>query len=204
MKSKQKIQSFLNHFPPSVAEYCFDLWNENEFDLLISKKRETKLGDFCIRPNQKLRITINHDLGPYQFLITYIHEVAHYISFQRYKSLKNPHGIEWKKIFKELFDPILFPELLPEELIAVLKDYLKNPSATSTGHPGLVKVLEQLEGRNNKITLEHIEKNSIFRIKNLILIKGELRRTRYLCKDAKSNKKYLVSKFAEIIPMENF
>ena len=85
-----------------------------------------------------------------------------------------------------------------------LKDYLKNPSATSIGHPGLVNVLEQLEGRNNKITLDHIEKNSLFRIKNLILIKGELRRTRYLCMDAKSNKKYLVSKFAEIIPMENF
>ncbi len=204
MKGKQKIQSFLDHFPQEVAEYCFDLWNDNNFELYLSKSRNSKLGDFCIKKNEPLRITLNHDLPPYQFLITYIHEVAHYITYTKIKTLRNPHGKEWKKTFRELFEPILEESLLPEELIIELKKYLKNPAATSYGHEGLKKVLKKLEGNSSIITLEEIDNNSLFRIKNLILIKGELRRTRYLCKDANSNKKFLVSKFAEIIPLENF
>lgn len=204
MKGKKKIESFFDHFPTKVAEYCFELWNENNFELFLSKKRQSKLGDFCIKKNQPLRITLNYDLAPYQFLITYIHEVAHYTTYQEYKTLKNPHGEEWKESFRKLFEPILEEQYLPKDLIIVLKDYLKNPAASSYGHPELVKILSELEGTSQKITLQDLEKNSIFRIKNLILIKGELRRTRFLCKDVYSEKKFLVSKFAEIIPMEDF
>jgi hypothetical protein len=40
-------------------------------------------GRFQVPTGQKIQtITINHDLNPYQFLITYIHEVAHYRAFE--------------------------------------------------------------------------------------------------------------------------
>jgi len=66
-------------------------------------------------------------LNPYAFLVTYLHEVAHFLTYQRHKNLVNPHGQEWKNAFGELFDPILDSELLPGELVPVLKAYLKIP-----------------------------------------------------------------------------
>src|SRR5690606_37792065 len=77
-------------------------------------------------------ITINHDLNPYQFLITYIHEVAHYRAFKRYGANIKPHGLEWKKAFQQLMSPLLSDLVFPKDILLPLKRYLINPKA-STG-----------------------------------------------------------------------
>jgi len=38
MDKNRKIASFLDHFPPKVAEYCFNLWDELKFEFIITKK----------------------------------------------------------------------------------------------------------------------------------------------------------------------
>ena len=54
-------------------------WLEHEkFELILHRPRATKLGDF--RPPRKgniAKITLNSNLGPYQFLTTLTHEIAH-------------------------------------------------------------------------------------------------------------------------------
>ncbi len=197
LKSK-KIHSFFDHFPPKVAEYCFQLWEDNPFEFIVSKSRDSKLGDYRFSPSKGHQITVNHNLNSYAFLVTYLHEVAHLLTYQQFKNKVLPHGEEWKKAFFDVFEPLLEVELLPVELIHVLKKYLKNPSASSTGHSPLVEILRTYDERVSTVSLHHLEEGQEFLLKNLCLIKGKLRRTRYFCKEANTSKLYLVAKNAQV------
>ena len=201
MNETRKISSFLDHFPPKVAEYCFTLWDELKFEFIISKKRDSKLGDFRYAPNKGFQITVNHNLNPYAFLVTYLHEVAHLITYQRFKNQVNPHGHEWKNSFNEVFEPILDPELLPTDLIPVLRAYLKNPVATSNGFTPLVEALKAYDNNPEEaLLLFNLPEGTIFSLKNLHLKKGKLRRTRYICQEVNTGKLYLVAKNAQVQP----
>jgi hypothetical protein len=202
MKSK-KVASFFEHFPPKVAEYCFQLWQDHPFDFIISRARNSKLGDYRYNPTKGHQITVNHNLNPYAFLITYLHEVAHLLTFEKHKNKVLPHGQEWKIAFKELFEPLLEEELLPTPLISVLKNYLKNPSASSMGHGPLVEVLKTFEMETSELVAIHsLKEDQTFSIKNLRFKKGKLQRTRYICKEISSGKLYLVSKNAQVRPID--
>ena len=202
MEKNKKINSFFDHFPPKVAEYCFQLWHDYPFDFIVSKSRHSKLGDYRFSPQKGHQITVNRNLNSYAFLVTYLHEVAHLLTYLTYKNKVLPHGEEWKNSFRTIFEPILEEDLLPDELINVLKSYLVNPSATSTGHGPLVDVLKTYDASNSSITLHTLPENQIFLLKNLELIKGKLRRTRYFCREANTGKLYLVAKNAQVTPLE--
>lgn len=199
MKSKP-ITSFFDHFPKTVAEYCFNLWHEHHFKFIVSKSRHSKFGDYRYHPASGHTITVNHNLHPYAFLVTYLHEVAHLLTYLQHKNKVLPHGIEWKNNFKELFDPILNKELLPEELVSVLQVYLKNPAASSAVYAPLVEVLKKFEPATPHVLLKDLPENATFSIKNLVLIKQKLNRTRYFCIDPQTGKRYLVSKNANVLP----
>lgn len=203
MEKNRKINSFFDHFPPKVAEYCFQLWHDYPFDFIVSKSRHSKLGDYRFSLQKGHQITVNRNLNSYAFLVTYLHEVAHLLTYLTYKNKVLPHGEEWKNSFRTIFEPILEEDLLPVDLIQVLKSYLVNPSATSTGHGPLVDVLKTYDASNSSITLHALPENQIFLLKNLELIKGKLRRTRYFCKEANTGKLYLVAKNAQVTPLES-
>ena len=57
MKNK-KIDSFFDHFPPKVAEYCFQLWHDYSFDFIVSKSRDSKLGDYRFSPAKGHQVTV--------------------------------------------------------------------------------------------------------------------------------------------------
>ena len=203
MNKSKKIESFFDHFPPEVAEYCFQLWQDHPFEFIVSKARDTKLGDFRFSPSKGYQITVNHNLNPYAFLVTYLHEVAHRVTYDLHKNKVNPHGNEWKRNFYELFEPILDDELLPATLVAVLKKYLQNPTATSNGYAPLVTVLASFDKAPVAgVRLVDLGEGQVFHLKNLTLIKGKLRRTRYICHDTQSGKNYLVAKNAYVQPQE--
>jgi hypothetical protein len=182
MEKNKKINSFFDHFPPKVAEYCFQLWHDYPFDFIVSKSRHSKLGDYRYSPQKGHQITVNRNLNSYAFLVTYLHEVAHLLTYLTYKNKVLPHGEEWKSSFRTIFEPILEEDLLPDELIKVLKSY---------------------DASNSSITLHALPENQIFLLKNLALIKGKLRRTRYFCREANTGKLYLVAKNAQVTPLES-
>ena len=203
MKNK-RIDSFFDHFPPKVAEYCFQLWHDYSFDFIVSKSRDSKLGDYRFSPTKGHQVTVNHNLNPYAFLVTYIHEVAHLTTYLAHKNKVLPHGQEWKTEFYQLFEPILDDELLPTDLVKVLKAYLKNPAASSTGYQPLVDILKTFEAEPPDGTPVHdLAEGTVFQLKNLSFIKGKLRRTRYICKEINSGRNYLVAKNAHVFPIEN-
>lgn len=184
--------------PDSALDYCLQVYLEAPFTFKISGQRSSKLGDYRFDPRVRSHaITVNEDLNPYQFLITYIHEVAHrrvHVQNRRQK----PHGIHWKREFQRLMLPILHPEVFPEEVLRPLARHMKNPKASAAADPNLMSALRQFDSQEKKPTLAQLPLNEEFEFKKRWFRKLEVKRTRALCLDLQNQKRYLVPLIVEI------
>jgi len=175
------------------------LFERYDFRLTLRKNRVTKVGDFTFRPGHIPRITLNHDLHPYMFLLTYIHEVAHLDVHQKFGHRVEAHGNEWKKAFQTLLAPVLSEEIFPSELFQALQKHMINPKASSFSDAELTKVIRQYDPRGGTLViLSEIPEGSIFSLNGRWFVKGKLRRTRFECRELKSKKNYLVPADAPI------
>ena len=90
----------LQDFIPSAAfDQVTQLLLHDNLVVKIKKERKTRHGDYRRLPNGKHQITINSNLNAYRFLITLIHEVAHFETYKAYGKMIKPHGLEWKLVF---------------------------------------------------------------------------------------------------------
>lgn len=198
-----KLKSVLSsHIPASAVEYCYGLWQQYPFQFKLRKSRVTKLGDYRYDPRDGSHaITVNADLNTYQFLITYVHEVAHRVA-QKHRSLQKPHGPEWKTTFRDLMLPVLHPEVFPDDVLRILAQHMRNPKASTAGDPKLVKVLAAYdESASDTFTLEDVNLGDEFIFRKRTFRKLEKKRTRALCLDLKNKKKYLIPEMADIEPV---
>ncbi|SOE22471.1 SprT-like family protein [Spirosomataceae bacterium TFI 002] len=197
--SIEKFKSILSPKVPATAlSYCTQLWLSHPFDFKISKTRNTCLGNYRFYQG-KHAISINHDLNPYNFLITYIHEVAHmHVKLKNYRK-PMPHGKEWKFHFQELMIPMLKEEIFPLEVLKALSKHMINPKASSTRDPLLLKSLRQFDdSKTDFLTIGEIENDVVFNFRNRIFQKKETRRTRALCLCLETKQKYTISLAAQI------
>jgi len=190
----KKVNHILQeHVPPAAVDYCIGLWNTYRFKFKLRKSRVTKVGDFSCRTGQTPQITVNHDLHPYLFLMTYIHEVAHLVVHLRHGFKAEAHGEEWKSSFQQLFAPMLDPVVFPEPLLSGLRRHMANPKASSFSDSELTHLFRQENEREaNAVLLSEIPEGSIFQLQGRWFKKGKLRRTRVLCQEVKSKRQYLV------------
>lgn len=191
----EKIYSILQgHVPATALPYCFQLWQETPFQLKITRTRQTKVGDFTSKRSvAHPRITLNHELNPFLFLITYIHEVAHLRVHLHYGNRVDPHGEEWKKSFQLLMQPVLSPNIFAEDVFIELSRHMANPKASSFGDTALTKILRRYDkDAGQYATLSDIPEGSIFRFQGRFFKKGKIRRTRVLCHEVKTKRHYLV------------
>jgi SprT protein len=190
-----KIHSLLDQFIPTPSVgYCLNLWKVRPFLFRVTRSRSTKAGDFfCASAHAVPRITVNNDLNPHLFLITYVHEVAHLRVFDSAERKADPHGSVWKQCFRELMMPLLTPDIFPEPLLGVLKEHMKNPKASSFADVALTRALRMHDHRASEmIAVSQLPEGSIFVLGARCFRKGKLRRTRYLCHEMKSKRQYLV------------
>ena len=188
-----------SYVPPGAVDYCVGLKRSYPFVFKLRKRRVSKLGDYRYYPQTDTHvITVNADLNPYAFLITYIHEVAHRI-VHRPGSFQKPHGQQWKLQFKQLMLPLLKPEIFPASVLSVLVGHMKNPKASASADQQLVKVLAQFDERKEgQLHLSDISIGTVFSIKNRVFKKLEVKRTRAVCMEVQTNRKYLVPLMAEV------
>lgn len=179
-----------------IAEWVYHF----DFKLKIKKSRSTKYGDY--RPplkNTNHQITINHDLNKYAFLITLVHEIAHLGTWLKHKNKVKPHGEEWKNEFKILMSPFMKEDIFPTDIIHALQNYLKNPAASSCSDLSLFRTLKKYDKKEDVVFLEALPLNTIFKIKeDRYFLKGEKIRTRYKCKEIKSERFYLFNPLCEV------
>lgn len=195
---KKQLEIFEKYFPETTVAYCYELWEKYEFTFKITKPRNSKFGDYVYRQGKGHQISVNGDLNPFAFLVTYIHEVAHLVTYKEYGAISNPHGKEWKQNFLRVFSPILLPSFIPEPLLSTLTTYLKNPAASTQGSQALVLALRTFDVTSDsegKVLLSSLPTGAAFELQGKIFNKGTLRRTRYLCTDTRG-KRFVISSSA--------
>lgn len=191
--------SFEPHVPQLAYAYCQQLHQIYQFDFALSRPRRSRLGDFTTKPGFKPRITVNVNLNPYNFLITYIHEVAHCAVYRQHKGLfkkrVSPHGIEWKREFGRLLVPVMNEEIFPADILQPLLRYARNPKASTGADQVLYNAIKRYDEHalnGNKIALLHLTEGTNFVFQNRVFSKGLLRRTRVLCTDQVSQRRYTI------------
>lgn len=181
--------------------------------LLITWGRRTKSGDFRPPGNGSLPvISVNRTLNEFAFLITLIHEMAHFHVWEKHgkhhllkrRRRVQPHGKEWKEEFRQLMDPYLRADIFPEKILTVLKVHLVNPRASTYSDPFLARILMEYDTPPAGILIDEIAEGTSFTTATGMLFRkeGKLRK-RYRCIRLKDRKIYLFSPFARVFPVEN-
>tara|TARA_R110002049_G_scaffold290340_2_gene473665 strand:+ start:397 stop:993 length:597 start_codon:yes stop_codon:yes gene_type:complete len=189
----------LDFIPPSAKPMITELLTSDNLMVKVKNERKTRHGDYRELPNGKHQITVNSNLNCYRFLITLIHEIAHFEAYKKYGRLIKPHGKEWKQTFQHLMLPFLRPEIFPMELLPLLAKHFKNPKASSDTDTQLAFALKQFDESNDKTYVFQLPLNQTFKLYNgRVFKRGNKRRKRYECVEVKSGKLYLFNPNAEV------
>jgi hypothetical protein len=190
--------------PANAVDRVFELIVQNKVNLIITRKRRSKLGDY--RPGMSgrpERITVNHDLNPYSFLITFLHELAHQRVWSTGKKRLKPHGEHWQNEFQNLLNPFLVPEVFPSEILNnLLKDGKKLFASSGADH-GLSRILKSYDSNQKATLLEHLPDEAHFKLPDgRVFRRLQKRRKNYLCFCLTNGRKYIFNPLAEVIPSE--
>ncbi len=184
---------------PAAAWVVVEQWlRRNPLEVRISKPRSTKLGDFRSASNtQPHRVSVNSDLNKYAFLVTLVHEFAHYTTFIRSKRWTSPHGRVWKMEYQLLMRPFMSRAVFPADVLKALEHHLTDAPASSCTDKDLMRVLRKYD-RDPQPMLEEIPERSVFRFNDRIFVKGQQLRKRYKCHCLNDRRIYLIDPLAPV------
>ena len=190
---------FLEYIPEQAIPQVVSLLKHDNLTVKVKRERKTRHGDYRKLPNGKHQITVNANLNIYRFLVTLIHEIAHFEAYKEYGKFIKPHGIEWKRTFQRLMLPFLNPKIFPDELLPLLARYFKNPKASSDTDTDLALALKLYDEPNDKTFIFEVPYGEIFSLYNGRVFKmGKKRVKRYECIELSSGKLYLFNPNAEV------
>lgn len=207
MHHKREIfeRTLRKYIGPEYLEDIIQLMLKYPVHFKITKPRKTKLGDFRVEPGLSLpTITVNGNLNKYAFLVTTIHEFAHLLTYNEYGWKKKPHGEEWQRNYIHLMLPIIERGHLPKELEKILMNSLVNVKASSCTDLKLHRALSHYDELEDGYTyLERLAKEDKFVLQGKTFTKGNLRRSRFVCIENKTQKIYLVNALAKVQKSDN-
>ena len=189
--------------PPTSVTLLSKYLQQWEVNLVITRKRVTKHGDFRALHEGGHQITVNEMPNPYRFLITTLHEIAHLVAYKNFGRTIKPHGKEWKITYKKIMLPFLTPNIFPEALLEILQSHFRNPKASSDADFKLVMALNKFDPVNEKNYIFELERGEVFEIHNgRRFIRGKKRVKRYECREVDTRRMYLFSPHAQVIKIE--
>ncbi|MEZ0454396.1 SprT-like domain-containing protein [Sphingobacterium thalpophilum] len=202
----QDYSATLKKYMPEEAAPIISNWiNDTGCLFKISRSRSSKLGDYRAPfRGSPHRISVNHDLNPYSFLITTIHEFAHLQTWNKHQHRVRPHGSEWKDHFKQLMDPFLKLSIFPADIKQAILNYMENPAASSCTDLHLFRTLKAYDtAKSSALTVESLEDGHYFALKNGRSFQriGKIRK-RYKCMELSTRRIYLFNPIAEVFPLE--
>ena len=112
--------------------------------------------------------------------------------FQTFGNKVRPHGIEWKKIFKEISKPFLFDSIFPLSILDAFKMYLKNPKSSTDLDMELSMSLSEFDTLSDNFYIDKLEMGQLFLHKKKDIYKKICKkRKRYVCEKVSNGKLYL-------------
>ena len=194
------MEKLFQYVPEASKVQLREYLQKIPIEIKVTGQRLTKHGDFSLKRNGMSLITVNDSLNPYRFLITLLHELAHYKVVKQFGHRVKPHGKEWKKAFQETLLPFLCPNVFPDPICSILARHMKNPKASTDRDFDLVMALKTFDKNKFQTFIYQIENGVMFQIHNgKKFIKIKKRRTRFECKEVITGKIYVFSPHAEVI-----
>lgn len=200
----KKAHPLAPYVPEAALDMLIKLIDGKPIRFVIEKHRRSKHGDY--RPplpgEQRHQITVNGSLNRYAFLITTLHEYAHYI--HRVQVGKGPlqaHGAAWKRHFQQVMQPFLQERVFPQPLLGVLARHMQNPKASSTTDHELVKALKAFDRPLPKdfCFLHELEEGVQFITEDgFQFLKGKEQRKRIICQRLPDGRMYKVHPFVVV------
>jgi hypothetical protein len=193
--------------PEAATKRAVDWFIRYPVDLTVTSGRRSKAGDFRLpRNGRQAKITVNGNLNRFAFLITLVHEMAHFHVYQtdihpfRKKRGRNtPHGTRWKELFGQCMDPYLTPEVFPPDILAALSRHLLNPGASTASDTSLSRILAAYDPESGLVPLEDLPEGAVFGIPGGKTFRKEGKiRKRYRCHCLTNGKNYLFSPVARV------
>ena len=194
----------MSFIPVNAKENVRDLINKHKLNIIIVSERKTKRGDFRVYSNGSKKITLNQDSNKFRFLITLLHEISHQLVYQKFGNNIKPHGIEWKKKFKEISEPFLFETIFPLSILDAFKTYLKNPKSSTDLDKELSISLTKFDTLEDYFFIDQLEMGQLFmHRKKEIFKKISKKRKRYVCEKISNGKLYLFQPNTLILDYKN-
>jgi hypothetical protein len=191
MKEKEILVEYL---PEAMIDPVFAWVVRHQIYLKITRSRASKLGDYRPPGNKQAyhRITINHDLNPYAFFITFVHELAHLLTHKQYGTMVQAHGKEWKANYRKLMKPFLEKNVFPPNLQRTVYQHLRNIKASSQADVELTRTLMLFDGGRRETLIEDLHPGDrfLFRNNREFQVVEKLRK-RYKCIELDSKRIFL-------------
>lgn len=197
----QLMHVLKRYMPPAAVEYCSELIILYKLHLHIEIERKDRLGDYSPHLGNGNRISINHNLNPYDFLITFIHELAHHVTYKKYGPHHQSHGSEWKDEFKNCMRPVVLMRIFPPDIEQPLIRHMQTPKYTHSGDVQLMKALMKYNKGDQPLILDDLPTGTHFKMSQrgrVVLKKMEKLRSYVLCEDIDTGKKYKVHLLAKV------
>ncbi|QJD96466.1 SprT family zinc-dependent metalloprotease [Mucilaginibacter robiniae] len=196
-----KTKVLEKYLPPDAAPLISRWIDYFKCEFKISRSRNSKFGDY--RPpfqGKGHRISVNHNLNPYAFLVTTVHEFAHLHTWNQHQHKVRPHGNEWKLNFKAMMQPFFEKNVFPPDITHAITAYLNNPGASSCSDLNLYRTLRAYDVVKESVTtVEKLPLNVLFKLKDgRVFRKGEQLRKRFRCTEVSTKRIYLFSPVAEV------
>lgn len=198
METSKKVDySKLNpHIPKEAIAYIEEWLEPYWFHLVIKKPRSTKLGDYRVpQEGNPHIITVNSGMLKSLCFLTLTHEIAHLRTFDLYSRRIQPHGKEWKKTFSEMISESI--DVYEEELKVILKVFMQNPKASFYADKKLSEYFIRKQDPN-ALLLKDLHVNALFKINNKFFYKLKKSKTRYICIEKNTGKRYLIAENAPV------
>jgi len=200
-KVEEPLDALNNYLPKEATNAVIAYIKQYKVHLTITRKRRGILGDYR-HPSMGMnpRISINGDLNKYEFLITFLHELAHLFTSLQYMGRVAPHGEEWKQHYRQLLQQFLQLQAFPNDIAEAVKIAMVNPSATAGGEIHLLSIIRQYNAPSavNNTMVQNLADGDFFSTNGKLFQRIEKRRTRIVCQLVNTNKRYLFSAIAEV------
>lgn len=204
--SEQPFEILKDFIPDNCYHILLHYITEKKIHLKITKERKSVYGDYRIPYGSKgHRISINGNLNQYHFLITFLHELAHLLTYEKFGRKVQSHGSEWKQIFSKLLVDFIALNIFPDDILKALQKYIHHPKASTCADPDLILSLRKYDAFQNYIYLKDLALGSHFRAHNGTEFKLlSQRRTRFEALKVGTNQIYLFPALYELKkPLEN-
>ena len=179
------------YIPENSLHFIENSLGNEKVRIKIKSARRTKLGDYKFHKKTSIhQISVDGTLKPEAFFFVLTHEIAHLFVQVANSTRVKSHGAEWKHAFGQMLRESI--GAYSDEIRPYILQHSINPKASVGADRKLHRRLF-LVNENPEKLVENLEDAQRFRIGKRIFERGQKRKIRYICKEIRTQKLYLVS-----------